>query len=75
MRIAFFEDNGADGFAPIALTRPVFELLCGQFSLRERLIRFLDVHEWGVFIRPYLEQTYREFSPEAFVNYCVWLGE
>ena len=75
MRIAFFEDDGADGFAPIALTRPVFELLCGQFSLRERLIRFLDVHEWGVFIRPYLEQTYREFSPEAFVNDCVWLGE
>jgi UDP-N-acetylglucosamine diphosphorylase / glucose-1-phosphate thymidylyltransferase / UDP-N-acetylgalactosamine diphosphorylase / glucosamine-1-phosphate N-acetyltransferase / galactosamine-1-phosphate N-acetyltransferase len=75
MRIAFFEDDGADGFAPIALTRPVFELICGQFSLRERLIRFLDVHEWGVFIRPYLEQTYREFSPEAFVNDCVWLGE
>ncbi|MGZ0172428.1 MAG: putative sugar nucleotidyl transferase [Planctomycetales bacterium] len=75
MRIAFFEDDGADGFAPIALTRPVFELLCGQFSLRERLIRFLDVQEWGVFIRPYLEQAYREFSPEAFVNDCVWLGE
>ncbi|NQV27823.1 MAG: hypothetical protein HQ518_26030 [Rhodopirellula sp.] len=75
MRIAFFEDDGADGFAPIALTRPVFELVCGQFSLRERLIRFLDVREWGVFIRPYLEQTYREFSPEAFVNDCVWLGE
>lgn len=75
MRIAFFEDDGADGFAPIALTRPVFELLCGQFGLRERLIRLLDVHEWGVFIRPCLEQTYREFSPEAFVNDCVWLGE
>ena len=75
MRIAFFEDDGADGFAPIALTRPVFELLCGQFSLRERLIRFLDVHEWGVFIRPYLQSSYREFSPEAFVNDCVWLGE
>ncbi|MDA1163839.1 MAG: putative sugar nucleotidyl transferase [Planctomycetota bacterium] len=75
MRIAIFEDDGSDGFAPIALTRPVFELLCGQFSLRERLIRRLDVHEWGVFIRSYLEQSYREFSPEAFVNDCVWLGE
>ena len=75
MRIAFFEDDGADGFAPIALTRPVFELVCGQFSLRERLVRFLDVQEWGVFIRPYLEASYREFSPEAFVNDCVWLGE
>jgi UDP-N-acetylglucosamine diphosphorylase/glucosamine-1-phosphate N-acetyltransferase len=75
MRIAFFEDDGAEGFAPIALTRPVFELVCGQFSLRERLIRQLDVQEWGVFIRPYLEQSYREFSPDAFVNDCVWLGE
>lgn len=74
MRIAFFEDDGAEGFAPIALTRPVFELLCGQFSLRERLIRFLDVQEWGAFVRPYLRQTYQEFSPEAFVNDNVWLG-
>lgn len=75
MRIAFFEDDGADGFAPIALTRPVFELICGQFSLRERLIRFLDVQEWGVFIRPHLSQTYREFSPEAFINDAVWLAD
>lgn len=75
MRIALFEDDGAKGFAPIALTRPVFELICGQFSLRERLIRALDIHEWGVFIRPHLLQTYREFSPDAFVNDCVWLGD
>jgi len=74
MRIAFFEDDGAEGFAPIALTRPVFELLCGQFSLRERLIRFLNVQEWGAFVRPCLRQTYQEFSPEAFVNDNVWLG-
>lgn len=75
MRIAFFEDQGADGFAPIALTRPVFELLCGQFCLRERLIRALDIEEWGAFVRPYLQATYRESQPEAFVNDTIWLGD
>ncbi len=74
MRIAFFEDSAASGFAPIALTRPVFELVCGQFSLRERLVRFLDVHDWGAVVRPYLAETYREEHPEAHVNDFHWLA-
>ncbi len=73
MRIVFFEDPKASGFAPIALTRPVFELVCGQFSLRERLVRFLDVHDWGAVVRPYLAETYREEHPEAHVNDFHWL--
>ena len=75
MRIALFEDAGAAGFAPIGHTRPVFELLCGHFSLRERLVRFLEVHEWGVFIRSQLAEVYREEQPEAFVNDHAWLAE
>lgn len=74
MRIAFFEDAEATGFAPIALTRPVFELVCGQFSLRERMIRFLDVHQWGAVLRPYLSDVYREDQPEAHVNDFTWLS-
>ena len=75
MRIALFEDSASAGFGPIAHTRPVFELLCGHFSLRERLIRSLDVHEWGVFVRPQLAEVYREEQPEAFVNDFTWLAE
>ena len=75
MRIALFEDSGAAGFAPIGHTRPVFELLCGHFSLRERLVRFLHVHEWGVFIRSQLAEVYREEQPEAYVNDLAWLGD
>lgn len=74
MRLAFFEDAAASGFAPIALTRPVCELVCGQFSLRERLIRFLDVHDWGAVIRPYLRETYAEEHPEAHINDSNWLA-
>lgn len=74
MRIAIFEDAEASDFAPVALTRPVFELLCGHFSLRERLIRFLDVHDWGAFVRPHLAETYREEQAEAWVNDFAWLA-
>lgn len=73
MRIAFFEDTAASGFAPIALTRPVFELLCGQFSQRERVVRTCHVTEWGAFLRGFLAETYREAQPEARVNDFDWL--
>lgn len=74
MRIAFFEDSAALNFAPLTLTRPVFELLCGQFSARERGLRCLDATEWGVFLRPVLAEVYKEEHPEARVNDWSWLA-
>ena len=74
MRLAFFEDQAATGFAPIAWMRPVCELLCGQFSLRERLLRSLSVPDWGAFIRPFLVETYHEVQPESHINDLVWLA-
>lgn len=74
MRVAFFEDALAGGFTPIALMRPVFELLCGQFSLRERVVRRFGVGEWGAFLRGGLAEVYREEHPQARVNDPLWLG-
>jgi UDP-N-acetylglucosamine diphosphorylase/glucosamine-1-phosphate N-acetyltransferase len=73
MRLALFEDQAASGFAPIAWMRPVCELLCGQSSLRERLLKHLSVAEWGAFVRPFLAETYREAQPQAAVNNLEWL--
>lgn len=73
MRIALFEDHTAHAFAPIALLRPVFELLCGQFSARERAIEFLPVADWGAFLRPELVDVYREEHPGCHVNSMDWL--
>ena len=73
MRVAIFEDHCAPDFAPIALLRPVFELLCGQFSARERALRFLPVNDWAVFVRDELAAVYREEHPEARVNDLDWL--
>lgn len=74
MQVAFFEDEAARNFSPIALTRPVFELICGQFGVRERVVRRLNVTAWGAFVRPHLAEVYREEHPEAQVNATDWLA-
>lgn len=75
MRIAFFEDSAAADFSPLALLRPVFELTCGRYSLRERIVRFLPIREWGALVRTPLAETYAESHPEAFVNDYSWLAQ
>lgn len=75
MRIAFFEDDRTGQLAPLALLRPVFELVCGHFSLRERIVRRFGTSEWGAFVRPHLAELYREEFPEAAVNSRVWLEQ
>ena len=75
MRLAVFEDDKVENLSPLSLARPVFELVCGQFSLRERLIRRFDVTDWGVFLRPYLADVYADYHHEAHVNDCDWLRE
>ncbi len=59
-RVAFFEDSRAEHFQPLALTRPVYELLCGHFSNRERILRQLQPTEWGAIGRPSLAEVYLE---------------
>lgn len=56
----FFEDEVADRFDPIASVRPVFELICGPLSLRERVTRYLGARQWGVSLRPHLSDVYQQ---------------
>jgi UDP-N-acetylglucosamine diphosphorylase / glucose-1-phosphate thymidylyltransferase / UDP-N-acetylgalactosamine diphosphorylase / glucosamine-1-phosphate N-acetyltransferase / galactosamine-1-phosphate N-acetyltransferase len=73
MHLCLFEDGWEQNLAPLASTRPVFELVCGRFSARERLVRAWNVTEWGVIVRPYLAGVYREEHPEARLNDAEWL--
>lgn len=68
MRWFLFEDKLAEQLNPIALTRPVFELVCGREGLRRRLQRWFTHSEWGVQIRPWLKDVYAEEHPECSVN-------
>src|SRR5689334_15358347 len=73
-RIAFFEDAAAEQLRPLTLLRPVFELLCGHFTVRERWVRFGGVQEWGAWLRPELAATYAEQHPEARLNDANWMA-
>lgn len=68
MQLVFYEDELTQNFTPIALTRPVFELLCGHNSLRERLVKSFSPKRWGAFVRQHLQGVYQEQHPEAVVN-------
>jgi UDP-N-acetylglucosamine diphosphorylase/glucosamine-1-phosphate N-acetyltransferase len=73
MRLCLFEDQGIGGLEPLVLTRPVFELLCGQDCLRRKQCRYFHSQEVGALIRPYLAPLYRLQQPEIVVNDPAWL--
>ena len=63
-----YEDQFADQLSPIALARPVFELICGRECLRRRLQRWFPTKNWAARVRPWLAETYAEAHPAAAVN-------
>ncbi len=74
MRWFLFEDSAVEQLYPIALARPVFELICGREGLRRRVQRWFPSAEWGVVIRPWLAEVYNEEQPEALVNQFDGIG-
>ncbi|MEQ9409589.1 MAG: putative sugar nucleotidyl transferase [Fuerstiella sp.] len=68
MRWFLFEDSVTEQLYPLALTRPVFELICGREGLRRRIQRWFPAAPWGVKIRPWLREVYTEEHPTACVN-------
>ena len=75
MRVLLFEDRQCESLGPIALLRPVFELLCGHQSLRARLRSAIPSAQWGVSVRPWLSDVYAEEHPNCRVNDEFWMHE
>ncbi len=74
MRICLFEDSVVADLEPLALTRPVFELLCGQTSLADKQTRQFPGCPPGVLIRPCLADLFRQRFPDVPVNDASWLA-
>jgi len=72
MRICLFED-GAESLEPLALTRPVFDLLCGQTTLAAKQLRHFAPCSGGVLVRPHLAELYRLQHAQVPVNDLSWL--
>lgn len=73
MRICLFEDRRAADLAPLTLTRPAFELLCGLTPLADKHVHYFAPDALGYLVRPLVADLVRETYPHAPVNDPLWL--
>ncbi|NOX19594.1 MAG: hypothetical protein GXO87_15100 [Chlorobi bacterium] len=68
MNIAIYEDKKSENFHPLSLTRPVFDLRCGIFTLREKIeLQFPDA-DIILRVRNFLFDKTKENYPDYQVN-------
>lgn len=68
MQICIFEDNLYKNFEPLSYYRPVFELVFGINTLREKILRHFPGYKNSVLCRDYLAPFMREQFPGLSVN-------
>ena len=73
MRVCLFEDRAVLNLDPLVLTRPVFDLLCGQCSLGHKQFRYFAAADQGLLVRPFLADLCRLQQPAFRVNNLPWL--
>jgi UDP-N-acetylglucosamine diphosphorylase/glucosamine-1-phosphate N-acetyltransferase len=73
MRLCYFEDRGVSTLEPLTLTRPAFDLLCGQTSLAAKQRRHFAAAAAGALVRPHLADLCRAARPDTPVNDLAWL--
>ncbi len=71
MQICIFEDSNVLNFEPFSLYRPVFELVCGFQTLREKIIRYFPKASYSVICREDLAEIIRQRNPGLLVNKFV----
>ena len=71
--VVIFEDSAASDFNPLALTRPVFEFICGMTMLWRSIVdRFYSDAEVYFICRDYLKDTFQRDYPNR-VNDSITL--
>lgn len=73
MQICFFEDEALSRFHPLTLTRPVDELRCGMFSLREKWLNTLQTEYFSRTER-YPVTDYYPQNPEPATEDIIWIN-
>jgi len=68
MQICIFEDEKYSNFYPLSYTRPVYELVCGINTLREKIIRDISGVNVSLHCRKYLEETLKNQYPDVDIN-------
>ncbi len=74
MHLCHFEDRSVAELEPLALTRPVFDLLCGLLSLADKQAGHFQASARAAVVRPHLAETTRRNTPGLAVNDLADLG-
>ncbi|MCW8805875.1 MAG: GlmU family protein [Ignavibacteriaceae bacterium] len=68
MPICIFEDEQYLNFEPLIYSRPVFDLVCGMTTLKEKIIRAFPKEKFVLKCRNYLEPFVKTENPKLKVN-------
>jgi len=68
MHICIFEDEQYLNFEPLIYSRPVFDLICGMSTLKEKIIRAFPKDKIILKCRNYLEPFIKAENPKCKVN-------
>ncbi len=68
MPICIFEDEQYLNFEPLVYSRPVFDLVCGMTTLKEKIIRAFPKEKITLKCRNYLEPFVKAENPKCKVN-------
>ncbi len=71
--LCLYENENAGMLEPVALTRPVFSLLCGTKNLYEKISAKLGFAPGACFIRKYLQETVLSSHMNLAVNSPDWI--
>jgi UDP-N-acetylglucosamine diphosphorylase/glucosamine-1-phosphate N-acetyltransferase len=68
MQLCIFEDEKYINFEPLIYSRPVYELMCGISTLREKILRSFPKHKVSYHCRSYLQPVMQQEYPKVYVN-------
>ena len=68
MQICIFEDGKFPNFYPLSYSRPVYELICGVRTLKEKIVSYFPNSEISLHCRNYLGALTKLANPGYIVN-------
>ncbi len=68
MQLCIFEDKKVSNFLPLVYSRPVFDLVCGFTSLKNKIFRVFPSLKYSIHCRAYLKNISVQNNPGISVN-------
>ncbi len=79
MQLCIFEDVEFSNLEPLIFNRPVYDLLCGTTTLKDKILRSYGNVNYSLHTRPYLKALIEQQNPGIPVNqinddYCLFIN-